>query len=662
MQQFDTKPHARIDLLGSYAEEEGLGRIDAGNPDEFEITPLSATWDVVKGVAVGGLDAASSIANLGVSLTNLVTNYDIDKFDIADSLGWKTNTIAGNMVSVMSQFFVPFAALGKVGRVAQAFSAAHKGSKAAKAVGLGGRVLAPSNAKAIKKFKDLQATGQVTKATLWKARGLTAAKTTARGAVVDFAAFEANEARFADIANKVPVIGRAFDLLAYDEDDGAIEARFKNMIDGAILGATADFLMGVYKGRKAAKVVREAGGTEEEAIAASVQATLKHEDLVLKQAQEADDELLEQAKKTPMRVPADPRSSADAAKAIDEIDEARAAGKVIGEDGSISDPPVETALDADGNLVELTPEESARLEAEADIPETAVDADGNVVELTPEESARLRAEGEAEPHIPNAGEGVTPRVDPVNGQMEFEWSPERKVEELDLLADDIVSDVIKATERTGRFDGGSILEAYEETARRGDLPYNPRELGEDGKPIEIPEDLSRRAANIGARRQVLSDPDGALVLTRALETKFGQQNFGAVLDADELAEDILRGADEFLDISEMQRADLAARLANASEEELRKGLVKMQVQGTLSTMYMNEVPRLIREALQHEDNIANETVLSIARMVDTFNNLQNGYRQSKSIFGFGLREPITQVDQLNLSGARQALDVCGIKP
>lgn len=634
MQQFDTKPHARIDLLGSYAEEEGLGRIDAGNPDEFEITPLSATWDVVKGVAVGGLDAASSIANLGVSLTNLVTNYDIDKFDIADSLGWKTNTIAGNMVSVMSQFFVPFAALGKVGRVAQAFSAAHKGSTAAKAVGLGGRVLAPSNAKAIKKFKDLQATGQVTKATLWKARGLTAAKTTARGAVVDFAAFEANEARFADIANKVPVIGHAFDLVAYDEDDNAFEARLKNMIDGAVLGATADFLMGVYKGRKAAKVVRAAGGTEEEAIAASVQATLKHEDLVLKQAQEADDELLEQAKKTPMRVPADPRSSADAAKAIDEIDEARAAGKVIGEDGSISDPPVETTLDADGNLVDLTPEESAR----------------------------LRAEGGAEPHIPNAGEGVTPRVDPVNGQLEFEWSPQRKVEELDLLADDIVSDVIKATERTGRFDGGSILEAYEETARRGDLPFNPREIGEDGKPIEIPEDLSRRAANIGARRQVLSDPDGALVLTRALETKFGQQNFGAVLDADELAEDILRGADEFLDISEMQRADLAARLANASEEELRQGLVKMQVQGTLSTMYMNEIPRLIREALQHEDNIANETVLSIARMVDTFNNLQNGYRQSKSIFGFGLREPITQVDQLNLSGARQALDVCGIKP
>lgn len=637
MQQFDTKPHARIDLLGSYAEEEGLGRIDAGNPDEFEITPLSATWDVVKGVAVGGLDAASSIANLGVSLTNLVTNYDIDKFDVAESLGWKTNTIAGNMVSVMSQFFVPFAALGKVGRAAQAFSAAHKGSKAAKAVGLGGRVLAPSNAKAIAKFKDLQATGQVTKATLWKARGLTAAKTTARGAVVDFAAFEANEARFADIANKVPVIGQAFDLLAYDEDDGAIEARFKNMIDGAVLGATADFLMGVYKGRKAANVVRTAGGTEEEAIAASVEATLKHEDLVLKQAQEADDELLEQAKKTPMRVPADPRSSADAAKAIDEIDEARAAGKVIGEDGSISDPPVETAVDADGNLVDLTPEESARLEAEGPAPA-------------------------AEPRVPNAGEGVTPRVDPVNGQTEFEWSPGRKVEELDILADDIVSDVIKATERTGRFDGGSILEAYEETARRGDLPYNPREIGEDGKRIEIPEDLSRRAANIGARRRVLSDPDGALVLTRALETKFGQQNFGAVLDADELAEDILRGADEFLDISEMQRTDLAARLANASEEDLRKGLVKMQVQGTLSTMYMNEVPRLIREALQHEDDIANETVLSIARMVDTFNNLQNGYRQSKSIFGFGLREPITQVDQLNLSGARQALDVCGIKP
>jgi hypothetical protein len=152
------------------------------------------------------------------------------------------------------------------------------------------------------------------------------------------------------------------------------------------------------------------------------------------------------------------------------------------------------------------------------------------------------------------------------------------------------------------------------------------------------------------------------VLTQTLETKYGQQNFGPVLDPDDLAADLLRGADEFLDISEAQRADFAAKLAVASEEELRGGLVKMQVQGTLSTLYMNEVPRMIREVLQHEDTIANEKLLEIGRMVSTFNELQNGYRQSKSIFGFGLRETVSQVTDLNLGASRQALDVCGLKP
>ena len=291
--------------------------------------------------------------------------------------------------------------------------------------------------------------------------------------------------------------------------------------------------------------------------------------------------------------------------------------------------------------------------------------DGETVDLTPEEVARLDAEGSlprTEARTPDAGEDVKIHVDPVTGQTEFEWGPERKVREIESIADEIVDDAVRAANRTGHFDTLAFAEAFDETARRQDLPLNPREIGPDGKPIELPEDLSRRAANIGARRTVLKDIDGARVLTQTLETKYGQQNFGPVLDPDDLAADLLRGADEFLDISEAQRADFAAKLAVASEEELRGGLVKMQVQGTLSTLYMNEVPRMIREVLQHEDTIANEKLLEIGRMVSTFNELQNGYRQSKSIFGFGLRETVSQVTDLNLGASRQALDVCGLKP
>jgi hypothetical protein len=64
----------------------------------------------------------------------------------------------------------------------------------------------------------------------------------ARGAVADFQAFDENTGRLADVINdKAPALSNPlFDYLASDADDGFYEARFKNALEGSVLGAGVD--------------------------------------------------------------------------------------------------------------------------------------------------------------------------------------------------------------------------------------------------------------------------------------------------------------------------------------------------------------------------------------------------------------------------------------
>ena len=65
----------------------------------------------------------------------------------------------------------------------------------------------------------------------------------AKGTVGDFIAFDEDTGRFTDVVTEYfpSVINWLFDYLQSDEDDEWYEARFKNALEGAGLGALTEF-------------------------------------------------------------------------------------------------------------------------------------------------------------------------------------------------------------------------------------------------------------------------------------------------------------------------------------------------------------------------------------------------------------------------------------
>ena len=61
----------------------------------------------------------------------------------------------------------------------------------------------------------------------------------AKGAVADFQAFDEDTGRFTDVVtDKAPALGNPlFDYLGSNPDDSFFEARFKNALEGSLLGA-----------------------------------------------------------------------------------------------------------------------------------------------------------------------------------------------------------------------------------------------------------------------------------------------------------------------------------------------------------------------------------------------------------------------------------------
>ena len=626
MQDYNTS--GEYDLWGSYKAKRATADISGEAVDDFEMGVGSVAGDMITGVVKGGFDALSSISNLGVSLTNLMTGYDIDKVDFSESLGLKTHTMAGNFIGVATQFFVPFGALGKAGKAMQAVSGTGKVAKASKAVG---GVLNPMNAKAIEKVRALEASGQVTKGMLWKARLLNASKQTGKGAVADFIAFDENEKRMSDLAAHIPAVGGLFEGLTYDEDDNWFEARMKNTIDGAMLGFLGDGLMSTWVSRKARKAVLKAGGTEEEALAAASLKALGYEKAVLKQEADEVAEKVTKASETTRPLPTDAGDeafAADARAAQAQVDEARAAGKVVDEDGTVRPREQHTAVDADGNTVEMTPAESARLDEEAI----------------------------------NWGEGNMGRVDPDTGQVEITPSLSKQEAAYEAAAEDLAEAAGAAFQAGRKYDGRTVIEGFKDFQVRTDLPTNPRALDANGKPIPLPFGLSRRAANLATRRAALRDPDGALALTRVLEMKFGQQNTGPVMDLEELRYTVMTAVDELGDLSASESAKVAGLVAEAGEEELQRSITRMQTQSAISTEYANETSRVVKEMIQHEDTLDNAKLNQLADLFEAFDGWQSGYNTSKSYFGLGLKLPVQESKRMFRKAANAAADVCGLKP
>lgn len=154
------------------------------------------------------------------------STYNFADFVLRDSLPdydnrflGKSETVAGSLVEGVTQFLVPYGGIAK-------------GVKAASQLGRVGKAFTRKN----KKGEDVLN---------WK--GILASET-----ATDFIAFDAQEARLSNLINSFPALRNPVtEFLEAKEDDGEIEGRLKNSLEGlGLTGAVGGMIVGLKALRK----------------------------------------------------------------------------------------------------------------------------------------------------------------------------------------------------------------------------------------------------------------------------------------------------------------------------------------------------------------------------------------------------------------------------
>lgn len=240
---------------------------------------LDYASDLGKGVAGGALDAAEGILQTPNAIKEFFTGENIETERIMPEL--KTETALGDISNTITQ-----GALGLVG-AGKFLKALEWGAKGAKAV---------SAANALHKLNNAASVGGKI--------GAGAVK----GFMSDFTVFDENEERLAEVMNEIPALSYIVpDYLADRENDSKAEARFKNALESAGLGALIDSVFIMAKASKSylkakgknlygkayndelEKVLKDiadeqagktAGGAADETVTANKANTVSDEDIV----------------------------------------------------------------------------------------------------------------------------------------------------------------------------------------------------------------------------------------------------------------------------------------------------------------------------------------------------------------------------------------------
>ena len=97
------------------------------------------------------------------------------------------------------------------------------------------------------------------------AKAGTVTKGVVAGAATDFTFFNGQEARLSNLIQQVPELQNPVtEFLAYDEDEGELEGRMKNVLEGLGLEAVAGTFISGLKAIKRGRKVKEEGGTAEQ--------------------------------------------------------------------------------------------------------------------------------------------------------------------------------------------------------------------------------------------------------------------------------------------------------------------------------------------------------------------------------------------------------------
>lgn len=169
--------------------------------DEYALDVLAAPFRGLEGLGHG-------IYNLG----DFVSFDVLPDWDEQRLLG-RSKTTAGSLVEGITQFAVPFGAIGK------GLSYAGKAARAGKATGVLGKAGKAMTKTGSGKFTDLNALGYLS-----------------AGMASDFVAFDGQEQRLSNLIQQFPELQNPVtEFLAADEDDSELMGRAKNVLEGILI-------------------------------------------------------------------------------------------------------------------------------------------------------------------------------------------------------------------------------------------------------------------------------------------------------------------------------------------------------------------------------------------------------------------------------------------
>ena len=185
--------------------------------------------DILKGAASGAFKEAENVVQTGHDIVDFVDN----------KLGSGTAIDDNKDYDFVPSFLEPETGLGKTAQSISAFAAGWlAGGKIATGVGKLGLVGA-------------KATTTLQKIAVKTPKTAKAVKTAAKGGVIDFITGDGTDERLADVLVDNDVFRNSFtEYLAGDENDTALEGRFKNVLEGYLTGVALDTAIIAYKGLK----------------------------------------------------------------------------------------------------------------------------------------------------------------------------------------------------------------------------------------------------------------------------------------------------------------------------------------------------------------------------------------------------------------------------
>lgn len=180
---------------------------------------LDTIVDIGKGIVSGPIKEIENIGQTAHDIANFVDN----------KLGDGTFVDDDKDIDLVPEAIAPETGLGKT---AQSISAFVSGWVS------GGKLISGG-------LQGLSAMQKLAKASPWAAR---AVNTAVSGGVVDFISGDGSDERFADTLVENDIFRNAFtEYLAGDENDSLLEGRFKNVLEGFIVGSTLDAALGAFR-------------------------------------------------------------------------------------------------------------------------------------------------------------------------------------------------------------------------------------------------------------------------------------------------------------------------------------------------------------------------------------------------------------------------------